>query len=179
MKKKNTFAMLEVQALPGLFCILGLILLVTPDAASAIAGRLMGVALLVVGIVFLVDGISAWPGHARKLVWAVTAFCFSSWLLARPWVLITFGGRLVGVLFAIRGAQEIREARLTGRPKVLTAITFVCGMLLVLIPGTASRMVLRAMGLLVLLLGVILALVNRREKRWLDGPDDPNIIDAL
>lgn len=179
MKKEKLLSKLESLALPGLLCVLGLVLLLTPDAASALAGKLVGWGLLAVGIVYLVDAVTSRIGTAGKLFWAVAAFAVSSWLLADPLALVSFGGRLVGVLFAIKGGQFLLEAQQMGLPKGRPLTILVCGCILALMPVASSRLVLRAMGLGALVVGVLLLVKARRTKKWLDGPDDPNIIDAL
>lgn len=178
MKKEKNFTHGSWPAIPVLLCLMGLILLVTPDAASAIVGRLAGVGLLVAGLVQMVKAISDPAERGHRLAWAIPALLAAAWLMGEPLALITFGGRLVGLLIAVKGVQNWREAQKWGLRKGPAIVAAVAGLLLVLLPVTASRLVLRLMGLVALIAGVVM-LHDYRQRDLLDGPDGPDIIDAL
>lgn len=177
MKKEKILYLLERLSIPVLLCVLGLVLLLTPDTASALVGKVAGIGLLVVGILHLVDCLSSRLDTGRKLTIALVCLVASGWLLSHPLLLAAWIGRLVGVFFVFRGVIGLVEARKLGQPLTWPLITALAGALLVLSPMITSRLVLNAMGLVLLLVGIVQVVTRLGQQKRLDGPDD-SIIDV-
>ena len=53
------------------------------------------------------------------------------------------------------------------------------GVVLILLPMTTSRLMFSLCGLVVLIIGIVMLLDRLRDRKRLNEPEDPNIIDAL
>ena len=99
------------------------------------------------------------------------------WLMDHPLAWAAWGGRIIGLLLLLRGIRDFTQSVFT-QGKVLSAVTAVLGLVLILLPMTASRMVFSLCGAVILAVGGgMLAERVWEKKNW--GNDDPNIIDAL
>lgn len=179
MKKETVLFWIRRLFGPVLVTVLGLTLLVSPDSASALVGKIAGWALLAVGLASGLDAFAEGGAKPGKVVCAVAAFALGGWLLSDPLALAAMAGRLVGVVLAIRGIQDIVEAKQMGTSGVLPIVTTAAGAILVLLPMTTSRLVLRLAGLVVLVMGGMMVLSRLKQQKRLNGGEDPNIIDAL
>lgn len=177
MKKEKVLYLIERLSMPVLLCALGLALLLTPDTASALVGKVAGIGLLVVGVLHLVDALSLRLDTGRKLAIGTMCLVVGVWLLRHPLALAAWIGRLAGIYFVIRGLGELRNARKMGQRLTLPLISTLAGILLVLSPMITSRLVLKAMGVVLFLVGLLQILSRLGEQKRLDGPDD-NIIDV-
>lgn len=177
MKKEKILYLLERLSMPVVLCVLGLALLLTPDTASALVGKVAGIGLLVVGVVHLVDCLSSRLDSGKKLAIALVCLVAAGWLLSHPLLLAAWIGRLVGIFFVIRGISSLVEARKLGQSQTWPLITTLAGVLLVLSPLITSRLVLGALGLVLLLVGIVQVVTRLGQQKRLDGPDD-NIIDV-
>ena len=177
MKKEKALYLLERLSMPLLLCALGLVLLLSPDTASALAGKVAGIGLAVVGSLYLVDCLSSQLDDTWKLIVSLVCLAAAGWLLSHPLGLAAWIGRLMGVFFVIRGAASLVEARKLGQKLTWPLITTLAGALLILSPMITSRLVLGAMGLVLLLVGIVLVITRLGEQKRLEGPDD-TIIDV-
>ena len=178
MKKQELFSLVYQLASPVLMILLGLILIVSPDSASAMLSRLLGWAVFLTGVGFAVAAIVSRRGTAGKIAGAIICFSLGSFLLANPLLLAAWIGRIIGLLLMLRGGRDFfLSNRQDG--KILSLLVAVLGLVLVVLPLTTSRIVFTLCGIVILLLGVANLLEKLREKRYLDDGGDPNIIDAL
>lgn len=177
MKKEKALYLLERLSMPVLLGILGLVLLLTPDTASALVGKVAGIGLAVVGVLYLVDCLSSRLEGTKKLAISLVCLAVAGWLLSHPLGLAAWIGRLAGIFFVIRGIANIADARKLGQKLTWPLITTLAGVLLVFSPMITSRLILRAMGLVLLLMGIVLVVSRLEEQKRLEGPDD-NIIDV-
>lgn len=177
MKKEKILYLLERLSMPVLLCALGLALLLAPDTASALVGRVAGIGLLVVGLLHLAEGLSARLDTGRRVTIGLVCLVAAVWLLRHPLALAAWIGRLAGIYFVIRGLGELRDARRLGQRLTLPLITTLAGALLILSPMITSRLVLKAMGVVLFLVGLLQILSRLGQQKRLDGPDD-NIIDV-
>ena len=156
--------------------IMGLILLLNPDSLSALISTVLGWALLLAGVGFLAAAVLNRFGTLSSVVGGLVCFSLGGWLLRHPLVLAAGIGRIAGILLIIRGAQEWFDSRLS-RGRLLAAISVVLGILLVVLPMTASRVVFSLCGLGVLIVGAVMLVERLRDS---DGPKNPpDIVDAL
>lgn len=178
MKKEKILYLAEALCLPVLLCLLGLLLLLTPDTASALVGWVMGAGLLAAGLIYLLDGLVTRLDILRKALAGVACLAGGSWLLANPLALAAWIGRLSGLFFLLRGLGSIREAKRLGEKLTWPIIMTLAGALLMLSPMITSRLVLKGFGLVTAALGAVLIVNRLGEVKRLDGSDDPNIIDV-
>lgn len=177
MKKEKILYFMERLSMPVLLCALGLVLLLAPDTASALVGKVGGIGLLAVGALHFVDSLSSKLEPRRKLVIGLICLAVGAWLLNHPLALAAWIGRLAGIYFVFRGLGELVDARKLGQKLTWPLVSTLAGALLILSPMITSRLVLKAMGLVLFLVGLLQILSRLGERKRLDGPDD-NIIDV-
>lgn len=165
-----------VQSLIGPLCriALSLVLLFLPDAVSALAGTILGWILLIAGILTGVAVLRQPNRPIRQILCALALVIAGLWLLSNPLALAANLGRLVGILLLSSGALDYFDGQWDNR--ILSALTALAGAVLLLIPMTASRLVLRGLGLAVLVMAVA-ALIARLQSP--QPPREDQIIDAL
>ena len=165
---------------PVILILLGLILLISPDSASALVANILGWVLVVAAIGC---GIAALVSPARRFGKVASAIIFAAaggWLRAHPLMLAATIGRFCGLFLWISSIQNIRLNKKLGRRGILPWVNAVVGLaLIIFIPLSISRMVFSLCGLVVLIAGIVILLNNLKSQNRLDEPQDPNIIDAL
>lgn len=177
MKKTNIPALLYQLASPVALIVLGVILFLNPDSASILISRLLGWAVLLAGIGFGIAGFV--QKGTGKIVTAVICLSAGSFLLANPLILAAWAGRIIGLLLLARGVRDFMIAS-RRESKILSVITAVLGLLLLVLPLTASRLVFSLCGIVILIVGFAMLIDRLKERKYLlDEGDDPNIIDAL
>ena len=178
--KKNCFPDLLVQlASPVAVILLGLVLILCPDTATALISRILGWILTLIGI-----GVGSFAiidrEHAiRKGITAVAFACVGGWLTANPLVLAAWIGRMLGLFIAFRGIRDLMLCASRGYSRLLALITAAVGVILILLPLTTSRLVFSICGVVVLGLGIGMLVDRLKQMRYLPGGKDSNIIDAL
>lgn len=177
MKKEKILYLVEGLTLPALLCLAGLVLLFTPDTASALVGWVVAAGLLAVGAFYLADGVLTRLDTGRKVLTGLACLIGGSWLMANPLALAAWIGRLAGLFFLIRGIVTLLEARRLGQKVTLPLIMALAGALLVLSPMITSRLVIKAFGLVMALVGVVLMVSRLDGQKRLDESDGPDIID--
>jgi len=179
MKKEAFFAKLQLLLAPVLVIVLGLILVFSPDAASALISKILGWILGLVAIGFGIAALMSAQGRAGKIAGAIICAVVGGWLGSHPLILATWFGRIIGIALVLDGVQDTLNNIRQGRRFLLPAIVTLVGVVLILIPMTASRLIFTLCGLVVLVIGVVMLLDRLRGNRRLKEPKDPNIIDAL
>ena len=179
MKKQDILSLLQLLLAPVLLVLLGLILLVNPDAASAMISRIIGYAFILAATGTGLTAVFSSTGKIPKGILAVMLAVFGGWLVANPLMLAAWIGRFLGVLILINSIPDLIHARKQGRKVGFDLIAALVGGALILLPLTASRLVFSLCGGIVLIIGILMFLERIRGRRWLTEGDDPNIIDAL
>lgn len=177
MKKQQISGLIARFATPAALIVLGLVLLLCPDTASALISKVVGWCLMLAGIIVAVAMVVDSRWSVTKVVSILGLVGLGRWLMTHPLAWAAWGGRIVGVLLLLRGIRDFTQSSLT-QGKVLSAATAVLGVVLILLPMTASRLVFSLCGLVVLVVGCSMFAERIWERRYLEG-DDPNIIDAL
>ena len=177
MKNKNWFDILQPLVMPALLVVLGIVLIVNPDSAAALVGKVIAWALILCGTV---AGIGALSGdisrRIRRLIPAAVALVLGLWLLANPLFIAKSLGRILGILLTVDGASGVTAAlRGERRFSVVSAITLAAGIVLILVPMTTSRILIVICGIVVLCIGAA-ELADRLLRRKLP-PKKPDIID--
>ena len=152
--KDTILSVIRLIATPVLLMVLGLILLIHPDSASALVAQILGWVLLIAGVVFAVSAIAGHFDTLGKVLSAVCCFAVGAWLLRNPLMLAAGLGRLAGILLVVRGIQDILNASRYHYGILPAVITTVLGAVLIALPMTTSRVVISLCGLLVLIVGM-------------------------
>ena len=180
MKKFDFMRLLNVFGGPVLMAVLGLILLLNPDSASALIAKIAGWVLLIAcgvsAVTSFLDGI-----RGGRLFFAVAGALVGLWLLGNPLVLASALGRFAGVLLLYRGGRDLWEYRRyagAGKKPIVGIIAAVLGAVLFFLPLSASRLLFSLVGL-VLIAVAVAEIYDRLKFRRLLDDGDPNIIDAL
>lgn len=178
MKKQDILPLVKMLLAPVLVIVLGLILIVNPDSASALISKILGWVIILVGIAFGLSAIFNESGRIGKAICAVALAVVGGWLVQNPLALAAWIGRIIGVLLVIDGVEDIIELRRQGASFLLPLIITIVGAVLILMPMTTSRVVFSLCGVVVLLIGIGMLIERLKGKKRLNGPKD-DIIDAL
>lgn len=176
MRQEKIKAWLSQYGASVLVMVLGAILLVKPDSASILISKIIGWVLIVLGALTLISNgtgaVSTPSGWITGGIMVVGGIV----IVSNPLLLAVVIFRCVGMLIAVKGFLDVRMNRQLGisHPPVPIA-TLVLGIVLALVPLRISRLVMRIVGLVVLILGVVNTLNQR--KRLPDGVK-PKVIDA-
>lgn len=179
MKNRNILPLVIQLASPVALILLGLILLLNPDSASAMIARLLGWILFLVGVGFGISAVVTRDGTAGKILGAAACIGVGGFLLRNPLVLAAGLGRLLGALLTIRGGRDLVVSGKRGHGRILAILTTVAGIVLIVLPLTTSRLVFSLCGVVILVIGIAMLLDKLKDIRYLDDGGDPNIIDAL
>ena len=179
MKKQDIFSLIQLLLVPVLLILLGLILVVNPDSASALISKLIGYVLTLAAIG---TGLASLLGKTKRVakgVCAVVLAMVGGWLMAHPLWLTAWVSRFLGMLIMVNSGMDLVYAIKCKRHVVFHAAATAMGAVLILMPMSASRLVFTLCGVAVLVIGGMMLLDRIRGRRWLHEGDDPNIIDAL
>ena len=177
MKKNSVSAFLSRFATPVLLIVLGLILIFCPDTASALISKVVGWGILMAGIVVAVAMVVDRNWSMSRILTILVLAGLGRWLMDHPLAWAAWGGRIIGLLLLLRGIRDFTQS-VFPQGKVLSVLTAVLGLVLILLPMTASRMVFSLCGVVILVVGGGM-LAERIWEKKNGEDDDPNIIDAL
>lgn len=177
MKKNDIFSLLQLCAMPVILMVLGLILLIRPDSAAILASNVIAWVLLCAGVGYGLYGILGGSYHRfSRLITAVICFTLGGLLLGNPLFLARNIGRVLGLILAVEGVENLCNHSVS---KAMAILTLVAAVVLLMAPMTASRLVFSLCGLILLVIGAAQLAERLRRRRLNGGGDDPNIIDAL
>lgn len=179
MKKQDLYSAVKFLAVPCLLILLGLILLVNPDAASALAAKILAGMLILSAVCIGISALVTRHNPIGKGMAAAVLAIAGGWLSANPLVLAAWVGRFIGALILINSGADLFYARKQGHQGLLRLGAVAVGVILLMLPMTASRVVFSLCGIAVLVIGGVMLAERLRSRRWLPEGDDPNIIDAL
>lgn len=160
---------------PVALVVLGIILFFVPDTGSILLSKILGWVLTLAGITAIL-----WAVFARewgKVAVGLVLVGIGSVLLAKPLALAAFVGRILGVVLAFRGIAEWTQSA-TRQGKLLCVVVTLVGVVLFLMPMSASRLVFSGCGLVLVICGVMMLVQRLRQLRYLPKNRD-DIIDAL
>ena len=179
MKKQDVLSLIQLLLVPVLLILLGTILVVNPDTASALISRLLGYALTLCAVVTGLVAVFSHTGKIVKGICAVVLAVVGGWLMAHPLWLAAWISRFLGILIMINSGMDLWYAMQQKRNVIFYAAATAVGAVLVLMPMTASRLVFTLCGIAVMAIGGKMLYDRLRSRRWLEEQEDPNIIDAL
>ena len=178
MKKYTIPQLLSLLAAPLLTVLLGLVLLFSPDTASALFGKLLGWCFLL--------GALAVAFSARKasrhwgVIGSIILGALGVWMLLNPLVLAGAIGRILGLALFGWGVGTVRRSfcqKIT--PGLVAAVAVaLLGLVLFLLPMAATRLALNLAGIVIICIGVADGIDRIRGQKLLDEGSDPNIIDV-
>ena len=179
MKKQDILSLVQLLLVPVLLILLGLILVVNPDTASVLISKLLGYVLTLCAIGAGIAAIFSRTKKAMKVICAVVLAMVGGWLVMHPLWLTAWVSRFLGMLILVNSGMDLIFALKQNRNVIFHAASAAIGVLLILMPMSASRLVFTLCGVAVLVIGGVMFLDRIRGRRWLHEGDDPNIIDAL
>ena len=179
MKKQNFLSTVQLFLAPVLVILLGLLLLINPDSASALISHLVGGLLILVAIITSLTALFSQQRRFFKLICALLILNCGIILSRNPLLLASFAGRVVGLLLFIDGFADLLNAHRRDIRGLMPLMVTILGGVLILMPMTASRLVFGLCGLAVTVIGIFMLLDRLRHPRLPGRDDDPNIIDAL
>lgn len=185
MNKNNILSLVKLFAAPVLLILLGLILIVNPDSASALITRVLGWVLILVGAGLAISAAGSPGGRMGKALPALLCILAGLYLVSHPLVLAKWLGRVLGIVLAIQGAGDIADnwkARqgesLLCPSMVLAIVTTLAGVVLIVLPMTASQLLFMVCGIVLLVIGAAELLDRLKNRKRLESGKKPNIIDA-
>ena len=179
MKKQDILSLVQLLLVPVLLILLGLILVMNPDTASALISKLLGYVLVLCAVGAGLAALVSRTGKVGKGICAAVLAIVGGWLMAHPLWLVAWISRFLGMLIMVNSGIELVYAMKQKRNVVFYGAATAVGAILILLPMTASRLVFTLCGIAVLVIGGVMLLDRIRGRRWLHEGDDPNIIDAL
>ena len=179
MKKQDLLSLLKLLSMPVFLILLGLILIVNPDAASVMIATAVGYVLIAGAVIGGIAAVVSPRGKLGKALFSIALAAIGIWLVQNPLILAAGIGRFVGVMILINSLPDLIYAHRQGRNILFHGISVLAGVGLLLLPMTASRLVFTLGGVAVMAIGIFMFADRIRGRRWLDAGDDPNIIDAL
>lgn len=178
MKKYTISQLLSLLAAPLLTVVLGLVLLFSPDTASALFGKLLGWCCVLGALIFAFG--SRKTDGRRSIIGGILLGALGVWMLLNPLALAGAIGRILGLALFGWGVNTIRRSsreKLT--PGLLAAGAVVLlGVVLFLLPMTATRLALNIAGIVIIGIGVAEGFDRIRGHKALEEGNDPNIIDV-
>ena len=177
MKSTKWTEIIGALLLPALLALLGLVLVINPNAASALISKVLGWLCLGGGLVSAIVTITGWPAkRVGRLILTLALLALGGYLVRHPLALAANLGKLLGIILLIQGAVNLLDSR---GGSVLAVITALVGLFLLLFPLTLSQLVFRIIGAVMIGLGVSSILSRLWVLKYLNEPEDPDIIDAL
>lgn len=186
MKTESNLNLLRLLAVPVLTVLLGLILLFSPDTASALVGKLIAWGCLLTGGVLGIGILRGGTAHGKnRILWAAICLVAGVWMLLNPLTIARFLGRVLGITLMIRGgkitADHMRYDNgkfIVSRGLISGAAMLIFGGVLVVLPMATSRMVFNLLGVVLICVGIAQGADKIRGRKQLEEGGDPNIIDV-
>ncbi len=177
MKKRDVFSLIYQLAGPVSLALLGAVLILAPDLLSYLIAKFLGWGVLAVGVGFVLAAIFGGGSTVGKVLGALAAFAVGGWLTRHPLSWANQIGIFLGILLLLRGIRDFLQSRKKG--KLLSIATIVVGVILLLSPLTATRLVFSLCGAGMIVIGIVMAVGKLKYQSYLEAGDDPDIIDAL
>lgn len=186
MKKDRILYYVKKLAIPVAVILLGLILLCSPDTASALIGKVVGWVLILraitMGVSLILEQSPDTFHNFSHGALAVLFAIFGGNLCNDPWWLAEGMGMTLGIMIACWGGRNLMEEVQTWGFRlspgvVLDIVTIGLGLILIFVPITASRIVFAAIGVVLIVIGVGILIDRLRSSNRLDAGDD-GIIDV-
>lgn len=162
----------DSMALPVVLGIVGLILILRPDSASLLVGKILGWVLVAAGAAVGVSALQNRDSMVYRVLIALGCLWIGFWMLRNPLLFASGLCRIAGLLLVIRGWQD----RKLGWNRTLSTVMVIGGAVL-LFAMDSYRLVTLICGGVCLGLAVLLGIARYRRLPGGES-DDPNIIDV-
>ena len=177
MKKEQVLRLGKLLLTPLTMLVVGLLVVVRPDSASALVGRIAGWILAILGGGLILETLLTRDTGAGKILFAAVALAMGVWLIRNPLRLAAAIGRIAGLLILIRGVQDMINASRWKCSMRFAIIACLVGAVLIVLPMTTSRVVMVLLGLFVMAQGALMAWDRLKVGKLLPDGED-NIIDV-
>ena len=177
MKKSDAATLGKLLLTPVLMIILGIALILRPDSASALVGKILGWVFILAGVAMAVESLAVRDITTGRVLFTVVALALGLWLIRNPLRLAAALGRIAGLVILLRSIQDIVNATRWKCGMKYALLSGIIGALLILLPMTSSRAIWVILGILVTAVGILTAVDRVKFGRGLPSGDD-NIIDA-
>ena len=177
MKKSDAATLGKLLLTPVLMIILGIALILRPDSASALVGKILGWVFILAGVAMAVESLAVRDISTGRVLFSVVALALGVWLIRNPLRLAAALGRIAGLVILLRSIQDIINATRWKCGMKYALLSGIIGALLILLPMTSSRAIWVILGILVTVVGILTAVDRVKFGRGLPSGDD-NIIDA-
>lgn len=169
--------MLRLLAGPALTVFLGLVLLLSPDSASALVGKILGWVAIFIALA------EAFGEGKQSPLKGIFFGIIGVLILRDPLYVAKFLGRVLGLALFMWGVGGLSRAHRVGKLSltpgtVLSGAVALIGLVLFLVPMATSRLVISGIGILMIGIGLKEGFDRLREKKQLEEPSVPNIIDV-
>lgn len=186
MDKEQIKRSVKLYAWPAILVVLGLVLVFSPDTASALISKIIGWILIAIGVCAAIAAITGLSfERTRTVVYAVLCLGVGIFVTSFPMVLAEALGRFFGIFLAIQGVGSIRRAIQKKQADMpyeyslgVAILTLAAGVVLALLPLTLSRIILNICGAVLVVIGIVNIVGIYRENRALESGEKPTIIDA-
>lgn len=175
MKQNQIFNEVKPWLKPGLTVLLGLILMIRPASIAAVLAGAVGYLLALVGAWLLLSFFFGSDKSYIKLIAAVILLPIGYSVIQDPMTLVSRITRFVGVILLLQSLRSYFEQSSPYR-KPFSVATCIIGLVLLVMPGTVSRLVFVACGVVLLIIGAGMVLEVKKYSAPTGADDD--IIDA-
>lgn len=182
MKNFNWQSLFRLESGSVIMIVVGILLAIKPDLASAAVSAVLGWMLILAGVAALLAGFVGKLGLRPILMGAFLLIC-GSWLHRNPLMIASIIGTLLGILALSQGMGALRDALCIKRrggswvPNgLLAALMLLLGLRLILSPLTVSRLVMTVAGIIMVICGACNLAAHNRALRCIQ--EDSGIIDA-
>lgn len=179
MKNQKWLSLVQMLLAPGLLVVLGLILIVAPDSASALVQKVVAWALILFGTgMGLKNLLHTDSRSVGEIVAAAVSLVIGLWLVSKDPLFLAAGiGRLIGIVILLQSI-DLRDHGT--HMHIGSLITAVIGFVLIVVPMTLSKVVFIGLGIVCFAVGIIeIADRLHRSARLPKGDDDVIDVEKL
>lgn len=175
MNNKELTACVKAMLLPAVLAVMGLTMVINPDSATRLMGVLMGWGILVAGGFCVYRAVRDVSRRVPMALGAVVCLLIGWRMLSNPMALAESVGRIAGVVLLLKGISDATNA-LTPRRKRAGRIGILIGVILLVLPLSASRVLLSMVGVGLAAVGVALGAEKIRNHRLLNTWEDSEYV---
>lgn len=185
--RKYVSVLVDLFGIPVILIILGLVLVVSPDSASALVSYVLGGALVACGAGSVLVAVVGSPEHKTgRLVCAAILLVIGLRLICSPLMLARSIGKFLGILLAVRGIGGIVDTLKVKKRGgscfpglVVHGVTLLIGIWLLSTPMAPTRILMTIVGIVMIAIGIAdLVSAKNRFRFLLEDGNDHRIVDA-
>jgi len=163
MKKFNSAQLAQNLTMPLSTGLVGLLLLLDPGMACALAGKLLGLVCIITAVPRILRARGR-RNRVRRILYIVLA-AIGLWMMLNPMFVTDILGRVLGAFLLFEGITNGKLNMESGKGglslgMIISAVTVVAGVVLVLMPQYTSQLFFRVVG--IVMIGVAVAIIADR-----------------